>query len=191
MSHPTLVIMAKEPRPGRVKTRLAREIGAVPASAWVRRRLATLARELTDRRWTTCLAVAPDPAVRSALLPPLPRLPQGPGDLGDRMGRVFRSLPRAPVLIIGTDIPQVTAGHIADGFRLIGRAGAVVGPATDGGFWAVGLDTRRRVPADLFTGVRWSSDHALADTLVTLPRPAYLPRLADVDTAADLARLSD
>jgi hypothetical protein len=74
------------------------------------------------------------------------------------------------------------------------RAGApaVFGPARDGGYWLVGFGPRRRPPAP-FAGVRWSTGHALADTLRNCrggPRPPALVRaLRDVDTAADLAAL--
>ncbi|MEC7761168.1 MAG: TIGR04282 family arsenosugar biosynthesis glycosyltransferase [Pseudomonadota bacterium] len=187
----TLIIMCKDPRPGRVKTRLAADIGPLPAALWVRRRIADMVRSLDHPSWDMVLAVAPDTAVGSGLLPDLPRLPQGGGDLGDRMARAFRAVTPGPVLIVGTDIPGMTRDHVRQGFDLIARHKAVLGPATDGGFWAIGLDTRRPIPADLFAGVRWSTEHALADTLATCPTPAYLPTLDDVDSAADLARLSD
>ncbi|WP_298496915.1 TIGR04282 family arsenosugar biosynthesis glycosyltransferase [uncultured Maritimibacter sp.] len=190
MPKPHLVVMAKDPRPGRVKTRLARDIGSLEAALWTRRRLARIAAGLTSPLWTTTLAVAPDQATASALLPALPRIPQGPGDLGTRMARVFRILPPGPILIIGTDIPDITRPILTDAFHALARHRTVIGPASDGGFWGVGLDTRRRVPADLFTDVRWSTEHALADTLVTLPQPELLSTLNDVDTAADLARLT-
>lgn len=185
-----LVIMTKTPRPGRVKTRLAAGIGPVAATWWLRHQLADRARRLTSDRWHTRFAVAPDREVNSPTLPPLPRVAQGPGDLGARMARLFRTLPRGPILIIGADIPGVTPAHVALTFRELARHGSVIGPAPDGGYWAVGLDTRRPVPRDLFQGVRWSSPHALADTLGTLPPPVFLPELADVDTAEDLARFS-
>lgn len=187
----TLVIMVKEPRPGRVKTRLAADIGPLPAALWMRRRLARLVQDLTTPHWTTCLAVAPDRALHSGLLPSAPRMPQGTGDLGHRMTRALKAAPRGPVLVIGADIPGITRAHVRDAFRQIARHGAVIGPARDGGYWAVGLDTRRPVPRDLFHGTRWSTEHALADTLATLPAPAFLPVLDDVDNVADLARLSD
>ena len=190
MPKPQLVVMAKDPRPGRVKTRLARDIGPLEAALWTRRRLARIAATLTSPLWTTTLAVAPDHALTSALLPALPRMSQGPGDLGDRMARVFRSLPLGPILIIGTDIPGITRPILTGAFRSLARHHSVIGPASDGGFWGVGLDTRRRVPATLFAQVRWSTEQARTDTLVTLPPAALLPTLDDVDTAADLARLS-
>ena len=181
--------MVKEPRPGRVKTRLAAGIGPVAAAAWFRREALSAARRLEDPRWQLWLAVAPDAEGRASRIWPahLPRLPQGPGDLGDRMGRLFRSLPPGPALIVGADIPDLSRAHIARGFAALGHAPAALGPATDGGYWAIGLRRTAAVPADLFTGVRWSTPHALADTAATLPRPiALLDSLADVDTAGDL-----
>ena len=183
--------MVKAPVAGRSKTRLGREIGMVPAAWWARHQLARLARTLPDPRWDTVLAVAPDSAVVSAALPALPRLPQGPGDLGDRMARVFRALP-GPVLIVGADIPGITRAHVAAGFAALGADDAVLGPAPDGGYWAIGLKRTHPLPPGLFDGVRWSSPHALADTRAGLGdrRVAFLPPLRDVDTAADLKRVS-
>ena len=189
---PTLAIMVKEPRAGRVKTRLGREIGMAAAAWWARRRIERLVRELSDPRWRLVLAVAPDTARTSRALPASARIAQGKGDLGDRMRRVFCSLPPGPALIIGADIPGITRAHIAQGFRLLGAHEAVIGPASDGGYWAIGFKRMRPLPHGLFTGVRWSGPHARADTLATLGRCklGYLPELHDVDTAADLARLS-
>ncbi|MBY0423285.1 MAG: DUF2064 domain-containing protein, partial [Parvularculaceae bacterium] len=72
-----------------------------------------------------------------------------------------------------------------------GRTDAVFGPATDGGFWLVGLARRRPAPG-LFQSVRWSSEHALADAVRSLPRgfeTAFLETLSDVDQAEDLGAL--
>ena len=184
--------MVKEPRPGRVKTRLGREIGHLDAARWFRRQSLALLRRLRDPRWRLVLAVAPDAeGLRSRIWPAdLPRIPQGPGDLGRRMGRLLRGLPPGPACVVGADVPGVDAARIAEAFRALGRADAVLGPATDGGYWLVGLRRTSRAPATLFEGVRWSTPHALADTLATMPglRVARAATLADVDTAADLAR---
>ena len=188
----TLFVMVKEPRPGRVKTRLARDIGSVPAAWWFRRQVADLLRRVEDPRWRTVLAVNPDPAVVSRTWAGhLPRVPQGPGNLGDRMGRLLRTTP-GPVCVIGADVPGVDRHHLARAFALLSGADAVFGPAEDGGFWLVGLNPVRAAPPALFEGVRWSTDHALADTLETLPgrRVAFADRLQDVDTARDLAMTS-
>ena len=183
--------MVKHPAAGRSKTRLGREIGMVPAAWWARHQLARLARSLPDPRWNTLLAVAPHAAMHSGALPSLPRIPQGSGDLGDRMARVFRRF-SGPVMIVGADIPDITRAHVAAGFASLGSHEAVLGPAPDGGFWAIGLKRNRPLPSRLFESVRWSSEHALTDTLATLRghRVAFLPSLHDVDTAADLYRLS-
>lgn len=187
---PTLVVMLKEPRPGRVKTRLGRDLGMTVAAWWFRHQVKRLLRTLRDPRWHLVLAVSPDrEGMRSRIWPvDLPRIPQGRGDLGDRMGRVFRTLPPGPVAIIGADIPGVTPQRIADAFAALGNHEAVFGPAPDGGYWLIGLKRSGPIPTTLFEGVRWSSEHALADTIASLPgfRIAKVAPLRDVDTVADL-----
>ena len=189
-----LVVMLKEPRPGRVKTRLGRGIGMVGAAWWFRHQTARLLRRLDDPRWRLVLAVSPDREGMASRVWPghLPRLPQGPGDLGDRMGRVFRTLPPGPALIVGADIPGITPAHIDRAFRALGSADAVFGPAPDGGYWLIGLKRTAADPAGLFAGVRWSTRHALADSRATLSgrRVALIDPLRDVDTASDLRAAS-
>lgn len=189
---PRVVIMLKEPVAGRVKTRLGRGIGMVPAAWWFRRQAQALIRRLGDPRWDLILAVSPDRAgLRSRVWPAgLPRIAQGPGDLGRRMGRVFRAVPPGPVVIVGADIPGLSRRHVAAAFRALGCGPSVLGPAEDGGYWLIGLRRSGAVPAALFRDVRWSGPHAMADTLRGLPRPvAMLCMLADVDVAADLSRV--
>lgn len=184
--------MLKEPRPGRVKTRLGRDIGMTEAAWWFRHQTARLLRRLDDPRWRLILAVSPDhDGLESRIWPAhLPRMPQGPGDLGLRMARVFRSMPPGPACIIGGDIPGIEPHHIDRAFRALGRHDAVFGPATDGGYWLTGLRHPGLAPRSLFHDVRWSSQNALADSIATLPgrRTALTDTLADVDTAADLRR---
>ena len=96
---------------------------------------------------------------------------------------------RRRAVLVGCDIPGLGRADIAAAFKALGRADAVFGPAEDGGYWLVGLGPRR--PPAPFAGVRWSTEHALADTLANCRghRVALLRRLRDVDTAADLAAL--
>ncbi len=188
----TLVVFVKEPVAGRVKTRLARDIGAPAAAWWFRHQSLRLLRRLgRDPRWQAVLAVSPDrDGLTSRCWPQgLPRWPQGRGDLGDRMGRALRRMPPGPVMIIGADIPGIRAHHIAEAFDALGRADAVIGPAEDGGFWLIGLRRGgRAVPKTLFNAVRWSTEHALADTVHSLgdASVAYMQTLRDIDTARDL-----
>ena len=188
---PFLVVMVKEPRPGRVKTRLARDIGAVEAAWWFRHQSLALLRRLRDPRWRLILAVSPDAeGMASRVWPRGPaRVPQGRGDLGHRMGRLLRGLPPGPACIVGADVPGVARAHVAEAFAALGRADAVLGPATDGGYWLVGLRRTAAVPAGLFDGVRWSTGHAMADTRASMRglAVAHAATLSDVDTAADLA----
>ena len=190
MIRPTLIVMLKEARPGRVKTRLGRDIGMVDATWWFRHQTARLLREVDDPRWRLVLAVAPDRAGMLSRSWPahLPRLAQGRGSLGVRMARLLRGVGQGPVAIVGGDIPGIRAAHVARAFAALGRHDAVFGPAPDGGFWLIGIGGARRVPAGLLRRVRWSTEHALRDSMATMPgaRIAMVDTLRDVDTAADL-----
>jgi rSAM/selenodomain-associated transferase 1 len=184
-----LVVMAKLPVAGGVKTRLAREIGVAGATRFARHAAATLLQRVGyDRRWQTTLAVAPNQGLGSRVWPRgMARRPQGGGNLGTRMQRIFASKHAGPMLIVGTDVPDIRPAHIAEAFRRLGRHDAVLGPATDGGYWLVGLRRRPRVPRP-FANVRWSTPHALADTLANLEgcAVAFVATLSDVDSAIDL-----
>jgi uncharacterized protein len=180
--------MAKSPLMGRAKRRLAREIGDANAIRLYRSCLAhTLLRLGSDRRWRTVLAVTPDRDI-GARFWPAPRwtrpVPQGTGDLGRRMQRLFARRESGPVIIVGSDIPSLRASHVAEAFKLLGRADAVLGPAPDGGYWLIGLKRRPRLLAP-FAGVRWSSSYAFADTVANLDGRsiALAVSLGDVDTA--------
>ncbi|WP_238368124.1 TIGR04282 family arsenosugar biosynthesis glycosyltransferase [Mesobacterium pallidum] len=185
---PRLIIMAKEPRAGRVKTRLGQDIGLVPAAWWYRHQLARLTRRLTDPRWDITLAVAPDSALTSRALPAGTRRAQGPGDLGARMERLLRAERPAPAVLIGSDIPGVTPAHIARALHSLASHDMVFGPSEDGGFWLVGLSPSAPAPRPLFRNIRWSSPQTLADTRAQLGhlRLATTDTLRDVDTLADL-----
>lgn len=186
MNH--LVIMAKAPEAGRVKTRLARDVGAVEATRVYRTLLGgTLRRLALDPRWHTWVAAAPDTAAFSVVWPnSVSVIPQGGGNLGDRMQRVFDCMPKGPVIIIGSDIPNIENQDIAQAFQALGRHDAVIGPAPDGGYWLVGQRRRPRT-LSLFANVRWSGPHALADTLANLKEAdvGLTAEKADLDTRDD------
>jgi rSAM/selenodomain-associated transferase 1 len=183
-----LVIFTRYPRLGTGKRRLAAHTGAVEALRFQRISLAhTLLRLGSDDRWTTWLAVTPDhsgpwPAKYGVV-------PQGPGNLGQRLLRVIKRLPRGPVLIIGSDVPGIPGDLIAKGFRLLEGHDAVFGPSTDGGYWAIGLRRRPRT-VNPFHAVRWSTSYALSDTMKNLEGRSIgmMPPLDDVDDADSLAR---
>jgi len=187
-----LVVFVKDPRLGRVKTRLAKDIGPVAARSFYGRTTANLLRTLRGTgRWRSWLAITPDAAVTARGVWPRGwrRIGQGRGGLGERMDRVMRRLPEGPVVIVGSDIPDIRARHVEQAFRALGDHEAVFGPAADGGYWLVGLRRSPNVP-DIFRGVRWSSEHALADTRANLGpgRVALLETLDDIDDGADWDR---
>jgi glycosyltransferase A (GT-A) superfamily protein (DUF2064 family) len=82
--------------------------------------------------------------------------------------------------------------HIERAFKLLGRHDLVFGPASDGGFWLIGSRRTKPLPRTLFANARWSTAHALADTLATIPpgwSTGIADRLDDVDDVGDFRRL--
>jgi len=187
-----LVLMAKAPRLGTVKSRLAADVGLVQAWSFYRRCVADTARKLLDPRWRCLISAAPDTAAQQPRLWPQgwAVFPQGGGDLGARLFAPMRDLAPGPVVIVGTDIPGITAAHIAAAFEALGENDVVFGPATDGGYWLVGMKRRPRL-LNPFDAVRWSTEHALGDTIANLPdgtKIGFLDTLNDVDDASDLIK---
>jgi rSAM/selenodomain-associated transferase 1 len=187
----TLILFARAPRLGGVKRRLAAGIGRRAALRFHRINTESLIRRLAqDRRWRTMLAVTPE-AWRWPMHPP--RMIQRGHDLGARMANALAGAPPGPVILVGSDIPGITADTIARAFRALGAADAVFGPARDGGYWLVGVRGRGLLRG-LFSDVRWSSEHALVDTIANLPagrRHVLVDMLEDVDDAESWRRWRD
>ena len=184
-----LIVFAKRPRQGRVKSRLARDIGPVAAWGFYRQQLDRLLRRLgRDPRWVCWLALSPDPAVRDRGWPKgWRRIGQGQGDLGRRMIRALGQRPPGPAVLIGSDIPDIDGTHIAAAFERLRRHEAVLGPSGDGGYWLIGFRRTGHLPA--LDGVRWSTAQALADTRARIGSDiGCVATLEDIDTGADLAR---
>lgn len=141
-----------------------------------------------DVRWHLWLAVTPD---RSG---PWPKrvnvMDQGGGDLGERLTNVLGKLPAGPCLFVGSDIPGISRQLVAEAFHKLAAHDAVIGPSSDGGYWAIGI---RRVPRAVvpFEDVRWSTPNALADTLRNLRgcSVGLLPQLDDIDDVDSLKRM--
>jgi rSAM/selenodomain-associated transferase 1 len=177
----TLLVIAKQPVPGRVKTRLVPPCTHEQAAALAEAALAdTLRTVLMVRAARRVLVLDGEPG---PWLPPgFDIVPQCGGPLDQRLAAAFAAV-RGPALLIGMDTPQVTPEMLAVDWR---AADAVFGPAADGGFWALGL--REPDPA-LLRGVPMSTSATGAIQRARLAaaglRVAELPQLRDVDTAAD------
>ncbi|TXK17652.1 DUF2064 domain-containing protein [Homoserinibacter sp. GY 40078] len=180
-----LVLIAKEPLPGRAKTRLHPPLSLDQA--------AELAAAAID---DTIGALAEVPATRRILLfdgertPPSARdyetIPQADGELDVRLAAMFDSLAE-PAVLIGMDTPQVSPTHLAAPFASWPEnVDAWFGPAADGGFWALGM---REPDGDLIRGVPMSrsdtGEHQLRRLTDAGLRVGVLATLTDVDTIAD------
>ena len=181
-----LLVIAKAPVPGRVKTRLCPPCQPAQAAQVAAAALAdTLAAGRAAAFHTRTLLL--DGHHRTP--PGWRTLPQRGGGLGERLANGYRDahLPGHASLLIGMDTPQVTAELLEDGRRALATADAVLGLAEDGGWWALGL--RDPVPALVLRDVPMSTPDTGALTLSALRdhglRVALLPTLRDVDTAAD------
>lgn len=190
----TLLVFAKAPVPGRVKTRLARGIGEERAAEVYRRIGSRVVRAVRGGPYRTVVCYDP-PGARAEVLgwlgPDGVELrPQARGDLGSRMAaavrRAFEESER--VCVIGTDAPELDRGRVEEAFgRLDAGAEVCFGPAADGGYYLVALRAPR---PELFREIPWSTDRVLEVSLSRARalglRVATLDPLADVDTPADL-----
>ncbi|WP_431961720.1 TIGR04282 family arsenosugar biosynthesis glycosyltransferase [Actinacidiphila sp. bgisy160] len=186
----TLLVIAKEPVPGRVKTRLTPPYTPREAAALAEAALADTLRTVVEapaRRRVLVLDGSPG----SWLPAGFDVVRQETGGLDERIAAAFDHCDRGPALLVGMDTPQLTVGLLAD----IGGDGhdAWFGPAEDGGFWALGFADPGRAAA-LVRGVPMSTDHTGATQRRRLVEAGLgvsdLPVLRDVDTAADAAAVA-
>lgn len=196
--HDRLILFGRYPEPGRVKTRLIGALG--PAGA------ADLQRRLTERALTEVRRAARRAGasvefryaggnrrrMRRWLGTDLRLVPQGGGDLGERMRRAINTAiaegaPRA--LLLGTDVPGVTADHLTRALNVLTQRDVVLGPSTDGGYWLIGM--RRRT--DVWRGIDWGTPRVLDQTLRAARAEGRsvgrVERLTDLDTPDDLATI--
>lgn len=184
--------MLKLPIAGKVKTRLARDIGTIQATFFYRHTLHILLRRVAySRTWKTILAVSPDTEADTPTLPlNLLRCTQGKGNLGERLERIFNTLGPKPVIIIGSDIPSISHSDIAKAFHSLKGKKAIIGPSYDGGYWLIGLRGQKRT-GKLFQSVPWSSKTTLHGTLKNLSEfgVTIFKPLQDIDTKSDYESL--
>ena len=190
-----LLVFARVPALGRVKSRLAAGVGEAAALAIYHEllgitRAAVLDAEVPATVWLADTAGAEPSATEAREWAGLRTRCQPAGDLGERMAAAFATAfaeGAGRVAIIGTDCPGLRGHHLTRALALLAEYEVVLGPATDGGYYLLALSSPQ--PA-LFQHKAWSTDSVLADTVADARRlglrVALLPELRDVDTAADL-----
>ena len=195
-----VIVFAKAPEPGTVKTRLVPMLGAGGAAALharlVKRTLGTLRAASFKRVELHCAPGIDDPFFRFCEGHyGFPLQPQVAGDLGARMRSAFEKAlaAHACVVLVGTDCPALTARHLRQAERTLhDGADAVFAPCEDGGYALIGL---RRVDARLFDGIAWGGDGVMTETRTRLQQLGWnwreLETLWDVDRPEDYARLVD
>jgi len=181
----TLVVIAKEPRAGYSKTRLNPPLSlaqaAKLAAACIDDTIAAIANVRVDRRILYYQGTeVPESAGDMQVLP------QSPGGLDERLASLFDHC-TGPTLLIGMDTPQLTAALLEPACESWpDNVDAWLGPAHDGGFWAIGM---REPRGDLIRGIAMSTDQTGALQLARLReaglRVGLLDPLSDVDTYAD------
>src|SRR5690606_19002336 len=196
-SRPAVVVFARAPVAGHVKTRLASRLGAAGA-ARLQARLTANAVDTALRAQIGVVELHGAPARHQflRLLGSRARIavrPQKGKDLGERMRNAFERVLRRhrPVVLIGADCPALTPGDLRRAVRLLrGGADVVLAPAEDGGYALVGL---RRVRPRLFEDIAWGGAEVLAQTLRRAGEARLAPRALrtvwDVDRPPDLERL--
>jgi rSAM/selenodomain-associated transferase 1 len=187
-----LGVFAKEPRAGRVKSRLA----AQTTPAWAAEVAAAFLLDTVERLSAVAArrVLAFNPAEAAPYFGAVARgrfalRPQGEGDLGRRLAAFIDAELRdgaERVVVVGADSPTLPTDLVEQGFRSLDRADVVLGPATDGGYYLVGCG-RRRPP--LFDGIAWGGRRVLFDSVARLAQSdwqlAVLPPWYDVDTLDD------
>jgi rSAM/selenodomain-associated transferase 1 len=186
-----VVIFAKEPVPGRVKTRLIPALGEQGAAKLAAEMLKRTVEEALASCLDAELCGEPDPRAWYAG-PPVHLHPQGEGDLGQRLhGAAQRVLQEEPILLIGTDCPTLDRHRLSAAAHALEQHDTVLHPAQDGGYVLLGL---RRFDPSLFENIAWSTAEVAAQTLARIAALGWSvdvrETLADIDEPADLSALS-
>ncbi|MDO8670899.1 MAG: TIGR04282 family arsenosugar biosynthesis glycosyltransferase [Dehalococcoidia bacterium] len=184
-----LIITAKYPYPGAVKTRLASRLGFGLAAGLYRAFLRDLDAAFPGAFWAYAPAESPFPDLLGA---GRRYLVQEGADLGERMANLFCRLfgqGFGRVVLVGSDIPHLSPALVEKAFEALARYDVVLGPAMDGGYYLLGM----RASHDLFSGIEWSTPRVLTQTLAKVAEQgisfSLLPQSFDIDEPEDLDKL--
>lgn len=176
-----VIILARAPYMGSVKTRLAKTLGVVQATKLYRQMLNRAIEAASEHE--SYIAWTPDNTFFYQSLFALPALQQGGGDLGERLERLAKL--HAPVIFLGSDSLAITKKAIDEAVRALRWNDVVIAPSGDGGYSLIGL---RSGALPVFKSIRWSHEKTLEDSLAQVrhKRVHLLPELPDIDEADDL-----
>ncbi len=191
----TLLIFVKYPEPGKVKTRLAKNIGKERAAQTYSDMAKTVIHNVRSSEYETIIFF--DPLDRKSDVEGWLQIngrnlfPQKGKSLGERMKNAFReafSIGAKKAVIIGTDCVEISYGIISEAFHTLGKVDVVIGPAVDGGYYLLGL---KEPTPEIFNDIHWSTSLVLNQTLKKLMGRRLefklLKTLKDIDTVADLS----
>ena len=192
-----IALFARPPRLGQVKTRLAAGVGDEAALGIYRQLLehTLLQISLSGLPFTLFAAAQSGDLIRLARHYDGAVALQRGGDLGERMAAAFSEMHQFAnsVILIGSDCPVLTSGHLLAARQLLAQSEVVLGPAEDGGYWLIGsASSSLWRDSSVFAGVRFGGSEALSMTLRGLQRAgvsaSMLPKLWDLDTEQDYQR---
>lgn len=179
----TVIVICKEPVPGRVKTRMCPPLSARQAASLARAAITDTLSAVKDCACTRRV-VALDGDPEGLVDESFEVIDQRGDDLAERLANAFADI-GGPALLIGMDTPQLSARQLDDALGHTLEAGSALGPASDGGYWAIGL---RRPDEQVFCGVRMSRPGTGMAQLKRMQalglRPVLLDELTDFDTIA-------
>ncbi len=192
-----IIVFGRYPEPGNTKTRLISALGKVGAAEVHRQLMEQTVATSRDfaLKWPAdvevCFAGGSKERMRQWLGPGMEFSPQAPGDVGNRMSMSFKNAFNrgyGRVVLVGTDIPEMTKRHLQDAFDALKEKDVVLGPSEDGGYWLIGL----RQPVNMFCNIKWGSHDVLQKTLDLAKARSLsvylLEKLSDVDTGGDLKK---
>jgi len=185
-----LIMFAKYPEKGKVKTRLAKDIGDEEAVKLYKEFVAMLVKEHASASYGFKIYATPDHRKDKfrTMYSWISFSSQVGYDLGERMYNALRTelQEHDKVIIIGSDLPVLSCSEIAKAFEMLDNHDVVLGPAMDGGYYLIGMNAPQRI----FSGIRWSTTTVLEQTMNRIKRQrlshTLLDLKQDIDTVEDL-----
>ncbi|MBE9156587.1 TIGR04282 family arsenosugar biosynthesis glycosyltransferase [Nodosilinea sp. LEGE 06152] len=191
-----LMLFTRFPEPGRTKTRLIPHLGPAGAAALQRQMTEHVLARVQGAAQRLPLAIevhfagGSQEQMQAWLGDAVDYYPQAEGGLGDRLIAAFSqslAMGRPGAIAIGSDCPALGADHLAATLKALSQVDVVLGPATDGGYYLIGL---RQLEPALFKAIAWGTDQVLAQTLTAAKAQGLtvklLPPLTDIDRPEDL-----